>query len=295
MPIINGQGRVAVRVSGITPAPSSSYLLDTYGGAAAAYSLRKLSTSYSGSAIRVRRSSDNTEQNIGFDGSGNLDTTALTAFVGAGNNGFVTTWYDQSGNGRNVVQTNAAQQPQLITSGTINILNTKPALKFNGNQYLLHNNTSVLNIQDCISTFSTANFTSNGGFFGHIMSKGYGAEGAYSLGQSGYNNILQLWMESQNITSPNTYSRNTQYLFSNINQTGTNGIKLYLNNSINIQATTTQDLIGTNSYKFTIGRNDREATYYLIGNIQEIICYPSNQSSNRTSIESNINSYYSIY
>jgi hypothetical protein len=41
-------------------------LLDTYSGAAAAYSLRLLDSSYVGSAIRVRRSSDNTEQDIGF-------------------------------------------------------------------------------------------------------------------------------------------------------------------------------------------------------------------------------------
>ena len=47
-------------------APSISYLLDTYTGAAAAYSLRKLRSAYTGSAIRVRRSSDNIETNIEY-------------------------------------------------------------------------------------------------------------------------------------------------------------------------------------------------------------------------------------
>jgi hypothetical protein len=42
-------------------------LLDLYPNAAVAYSLRKLRTAYSGSAIRVRRSVDNTEQDFGFD------------------------------------------------------------------------------------------------------------------------------------------------------------------------------------------------------------------------------------
>jgi hypothetical protein len=41
--------------------------------AAVAYSLRKVSSSYSGNAIQVRRSLDNATLNIGFDGSGNLD------------------------------------------------------------------------------------------------------------------------------------------------------------------------------------------------------------------------------
>lgn len=49
------------------------------------YSLRKLRTAYTGNAIRVRRSSDNTEQDIGFTSAGDLDQTALTNFVGKEN------------------------------------------------------------------------------------------------------------------------------------------------------------------------------------------------------------------
>ena len=106
-------------------------LLDTYSGASVAYSVRLLSSTYTGSAIRVRRSSDNAEQDIGFDGSGNLDESALTTFVGA-NNGFVTTWYDQSGNARNATQSTAANQPQIVSSGVINKVNSRPSLLFDG-------------------------------------------------------------------------------------------------------------------------------------------------------------------
>ena len=58
-------------------------ILDEYSGAAAAYSVRRLSSSYTDGLIRVRRSSDDTEQDIGFDSNGDLDTTALTTFVNA--------------------------------------------------------------------------------------------------------------------------------------------------------------------------------------------------------------------
>jgi hypothetical protein len=51
-------------------------LLDDYPTAAAAYSLRKLRNGYSGNAIRVRRSSDNAELNIGFVAN-ELDTAHL--------------------------------------------------------------------------------------------------------------------------------------------------------------------------------------------------------------------------
>ena len=60
---------------------SGNLLLDTYSNAAVAYSLRKLRTAYTGSAIRVRRSSDNAEQDIAFSGD-DLDTTSMLDFVG---------------------------------------------------------------------------------------------------------------------------------------------------------------------------------------------------------------------
>ena len=79
--IINQNGQVKV---GFRTPPSK--LLDIYTGTAAtAYSLRRLSSTYTGSAIRVRRSSDNVSQDIGFDVNGDLDTTALTTFVGSNN------------------------------------------------------------------------------------------------------------------------------------------------------------------------------------------------------------------
>ena len=89
----------------------ASGLLDAYGGAAAAYSLRRLSANYTGSVVRVRRSSDNTEQD--FTATQVTDGT-LTTFCGAGD-GFVQTWYDQSRNGRAASMTTTTLQPQIVT------------------------------------------------------------------------------------------------------------------------------------------------------------------------------------
>lgn len=80
-----------------------------------AWSYRKLRAGYNGYAMRVRRSSDSTTLDIGFVG-GALDIAALLAFVGAGD-GHVTHWYDQSGNGRDLVQGSAASQPKAVTGG----------------------------------------------------------------------------------------------------------------------------------------------------------------------------------
>jgi hypothetical protein len=106
-------------------------ILDQLGiPAAAAYSLRQVRSAAS-LACRVRRSSDNAEADIGFTASGDLDTTALLTFVGSGS-GFVTTWYDQSGNARNATQTTAGIQPRIVNAGVIDIANGKPAIRFNG-------------------------------------------------------------------------------------------------------------------------------------------------------------------
>jgi hypothetical protein len=274
-----------------------SYLLDTYSGASAAYSLRKLSSTYSGSAIRVRRSSDNAEQNIGFSG-GDLDTTSLLSFVGA-NNGFITTWYDQGANGNNTIQTIANQQPQIVMSGVVNIVNSKPSIRFANSfqRFLYVNSTTVLNIQECLTTFSVVQFVSNNDNYPMIMSKGYGTDGAYSLGQySVSTNKLNVVIESEFIQfASGVTSNGQQYLLSNTNATGTNGIKMYQNNTLYGQATTSNDLTGSNTYKFNIGRNERDLAYYIDGNIQEIICYPINQNVNLTNINTNVNNYYAIY
>jgi hypothetical protein len=105
-------------------------VLDQVGLAAAAYSLRKLRQQYNGPAIRVRRSSDNAETDIGFaTNTDGIDTVALLAFTGA-NSGFVTTWYDQSGNGRNAAQATAVNQPRIVDAGVVETDGGRPTVRY---------------------------------------------------------------------------------------------------------------------------------------------------------------------
>lgn len=91
-------------------------VLDLIGtAAAAAYGMRKLRGAYGGPAIRLRRSSDNAEADIGFTGAGDLDTVAAASFIGGGS-GFATTWYDQSGNSNHGTQATAANQPTYVAA-----------------------------------------------------------------------------------------------------------------------------------------------------------------------------------
>lgn len=109
---------------------SSGLLLDLYPGAKMAYSTYKL-RGLQTNCLRVRRSSDDSEQDIGFQGN-NIDESALTAFVGAGD-GYVVTWYDQSGNGNDVTQSTTTNQPKIVESGTVVKENLLPAINWDYN------------------------------------------------------------------------------------------------------------------------------------------------------------------
>jgi hypothetical protein len=104
-------------------------LLDTpgVGTFAAAYSLRRLRTAAANKAIQVTRASDSTTQDIGFVGE-NFDTASLATFC-SGTTGYVSKWYDQSGNGRDQIQATQANMWRIYASGATETKNSRPALR----------------------------------------------------------------------------------------------------------------------------------------------------------------------
>lgn len=249
-------------------------LLDAYPNAAAAYSLRLLRSGYFGYAIRVRRSSDNTEQDIGFTALGALDTTSLTSFCGSGN-GFVTTWYDQSGNNRNFIQTTAASQPQIVSSGIILQLNNKPTITMSTIQNLTAQNIGGNIRVDHFVTMKQINLN------GVLLTS---TSDRYLLVSQSGNSSTTI---SQNAGTP-------VYYFNNIQFAGTTRNDIY--NLIKNQVVI--NLENTNLSSWTANTNQVSLQYAgteIQSNLQEYIMYNSNQSSNRTGINTNINTYYGIY
>lgn len=108
---IGGNIGSSVEASVVTGESGAPPIGDSLSGAEAIYSFKKQRTAYSGSAVRVRRSTDDAEQDIGFV-AGEFDASSFTSFIGAGS-GFCTTWYDQSGNGADLVQGTTASQPLI--------------------------------------------------------------------------------------------------------------------------------------------------------------------------------------
>lgn len=103
-------------------------LLDLYPGATAYYSLRRGRSAYLGPSIRVQTSAvGNATLDIGFDVAGNLDTAVLLNFLN-GASGYVTIWYDQSGNGYNASTSSMVGSPSIAFTGTLITTNGKIAI-----------------------------------------------------------------------------------------------------------------------------------------------------------------------
>jgi hypothetical protein len=275
-----------------------SLLLDVYTSAAAAYSLRKLNSSYTGNCVRVRRSSDNAEQDIGFVGNV-LDESSLTSFVGVVS-GFITTWYDQSGNGNDGTQTSTGAQPALVIAGVVVTTNGKPTVSFGDNDAPFHLfiPTGLLNGATALSYFQVALITdfgsSNAGVFGPSNTGGVGLEviqhtvisrrtvlrvnGTIRNDNAGA--AYQLWDDAtQSLTS----------IFGN-----SADMTAYKNSSaVTLTSSAAMPSLNFNGI-YSIGMYNSFATD-MNGDIQELIIYNTNQTSNRIGIETNINSFYTIY
>ena len=275
----------------------SSFLLDTYPVAAAAYSLRRLSSTYTGNAIRVRRSSDNAEQNIGFVGNV-LDTASLLTFCGAGN-GFVTTWYDQSGSGIDVAQSTATLQPMIIVAGALVTRGGKPAVSFRDTFANLNNSLSNIFATgfpvNNVSHFAVSSKRTNGADLRTIYSTGILAPSTgFGLFYNSTDEYLYYQARSgASAGSGGAYANvnNTNNLIFGVLQPSTDNH--WFNGANNVATSHTRP--NANSLiPLTIGANS-SANFYHNGSISEFVFWSANQTTNRTGIESNINSFYSIY
>ena len=128
-----GNSVTANPASGLFAAPN--LLLDNYPGAHRAYSVRKLAKGYAGYAMKVRESGNDYPADVSFDDDGFVSASSpvanlsggsgatLGAFIGGSNDGFVHTWYDQSGNGSNATDITGsptiANQPKIYSSGSL--------------------------------------------------------------------------------------------------------------------------------------------------------------------------------
>ena len=279
-----------------TTTAAPSLLLDTYTGSRVAYSLRKLRTAYAGSAVRVRRSNDNSEQDIGFVGE-NFDTGSLATFVGA-NSAYVTKWYDQSGGARDAAQTTAANQPRIVNAGTIETENGKTAVNFgtNSNNWWLDLPTGALAASNLCSYFQVARVntfaSSNAGVFGPSADNSKGLE-VLQHDVISTPSYLRLNNNAKNSTTNYLWTNNAQGMFTFITNASSTAA---WNNASSVTLSSTSAM-GTLNFTgvYALGRYAGGSSNVMSGEWQELVIYQSDETSNRTGIQGNINTYYAIY
>lgn len=266
--------------------------------AVGAYSVRKLSSTYNGNAIRVRRT-DNAQLDIGFTAAGDLDQAALLGFVGTGN-GFVVTWYDQSGNGKNVTQATAANQPRLVSSGVLEVNGTVAAIKFSGGTQNLINATVTCSYPVTISLLANISGTSTRGAFVKLgtgspnggIGIGVGA-GGFTVAGTSIVGVRTSGSPALSIASPDVKYPAQQFTSTTIQQTGPNLMREFLNGST---VSLTNSSGAPNGTLITgglfIGSN---ATPYPAVKESEVIVIGSALSTeDRLALENNQQNYYSI-
>lgn len=192
-------------------------------------------------------------------------------------NAYITTWYDQSGNANDATQATAQVQPQIVSSGAVLTNNSKPSIFLENQDSLTF--TSLTPITTfTVAKIDTLSYAIHYVLYNNVSTKGYFYGGTFT----GVNGLGIYDGTAKSITGEDT---NTHLGYFNYNGT---------NYEVAKDGDTISDLASGSNFDLNyIGRQQTSLT--LNGQLQEIVIYPSTQSSNKSNIESNINTYYSIY
>ena len=277
-------------------------LLDDYPNAAAAYSIRLLSSTYSGPLVRIRKETGgNPEKDFYADENNELSLnssdgggTTLGNWIGS-NNGYIVTWYDQSGS-NDATQTTASAQPKIINAGSLITENGKVAIDFNASFRLevvdfvsaLDELTIItVNAPNATNVFSSI-YSGFDSFANYNLLYRYSDDGKVFAGFSGVS-------ASSNYSSSSFYVAQQNLLFLNFDNSLTAGSQAILFvNSVDFNFTGINDT-GTLKTVSNGYIGSRDSALIFSGTFQEFIIYNTEQSTNRTGIETNINDFYTIY
>ncbi len=254
--------------------------------ASVAYGLRRLSRFWTGAAIRVMRTSDNAQIDIGFIGE-DLDVVTLLAFVGL-DNGEIVIWYDQSGNGRHAVST-AGLRPRIVNAGVLETRNGKPALRL------------------LSSTLNIAPISFTNGYVGAVAAAASGDDNApvvlYDPPVGGYNGLMGF--SGGSFIRFRVHSPDSHGAFQYANPVNTNILMSYTANTANGVANIRYFINGTQKATNTgaaitlppvIGIGGSHASQWLRdGTVQEVAVFNTALSTtDRQTLERNQGSYYNI-
>tara|TARA_R100001129_G_scaffold115699_1_gene79956 strand:- start:38 stop:892 length:855 start_codon:yes stop_codon:yes gene_type:complete len=254
----------------------------------AAYSLRSL-TGGDPEVVNVRRSSDNNETKFTVS---QINSGELASHIGSGNDGFVETWYDQSGNNNHATQTDTDRQPKIVSSGSL----LTDGIQFDGNDDLLSGTTISSMASGAVFYVFKSEGTNEGQLFQFSNGSTYSISATINSGSEG-----RLVASAD----ASTDSRNGPVFgATGVTTNQKHLISLILDSSAEV-TTATVDGSSMSSGASPTGRFNVNQTVLSIGqrgnnsfrtqnSVPEVLIYQTDQSSNRTKLETNIMNHYSI-
>lgn len=267
---------IVVPNEGVTAATK---LLDEtgVGSALMAFSVRKLRDNYTGAALRVRRASDNDEADIFFEGE-DLNIDQLESFC-SGTNGFVTTWYDQSNNGHDFTRSIAGSQPQIVSNGSAILENGKVAMQYDGTSDSLLNSDTI---KATPSNYTVSAVHNRSDFNAYLFDT---QTGRLIFDRTGF----AYWFDGSNQGAGFTHTAQAHVLLRLVSTGGEarkDGASIATGLSYTQKAISGQQAIGA----VYTGGGSR-----MTGTIQEFIVWDADKNSAVSTIETNVNNYFSVY
>ena len=256
-------------------ASAFDFLFDTYStGVLAGYSMRKLSSTYEGNCIEVTQDGE-TFTDIGFSNNV-LDQASINEIGDNGNPVYVSKVYDQSGSGEDMVQTTFSAMPQIHNGEAIYQINDKPALYYDGTDFMEVNNQHIIS---GAMGFYQVNYNTNAG------------RGFDSSDQSSNYTLLNFRFQLKLAGTQKLYTVSLPYNNQRIWFGGRNSSNEFLakmnGNTYDISATTS-----TGDVK--IEKLGSSVSYYD-GYIQEFVIYDNDQENTSSNVITQINDFYSVF
>jgi len=254
----------------------SAGLLDLYPtNIRVAYGVTRLRENYSGPAFDIQRQSDLATQSIYFLGNGEIDEAAISSFIGVGNV-FLQRWYDQSGNGYDLVGGAITNRPRIAAGGVIEKVNGKVAPRFNGTtQFMYTTTTGVLSSSTFkfgSAVFAFDGITSAGDLA--IASTNFNDGNGFWIGKKNLQLGMQNWLAGNNNTSFAITLTNAQTQCIWRFAPGTNNTQRWVGTSsvsLDVQYTTTA-FGGTSTFALGIGA-EVDGEYKFKGFIQQFVAW----------------------
>lgn len=276
--------------------------------ASVAYSLRLLSSSYAGPLVRIKVGTsfydvypDQTTKFFSLNSkistsistynaaSAAASTNALSTIISGSINATIAIWYDQSGNGVDVLSNTSTAK--IITAGTVNTLYGQPTIYFsgsNGESLLSSSNTVNYSAQSGATVNAVAQNVATTSTFAGIIGT------AYAIGNPGYN--ISYDATGKGYASDGagcTYgtslsSTNPQVVTNIFVNTTTNLSNTYINGVLKTNSGSTCSLTHTSGSKIYIGSARGYGPASFIGNISEAIIFPKQLAdAERNPLEAN--------